>query len=78
MAKFCVKYGALHEMTFRCVKSQDAAISVAAEKWWPTTDVIRDHAVIVEMTADGGEEIVVDTPHLLTLIQQIHTAEPRH
>ena len=63
MTKFCIKYGPLHEITFRCVKSREAAIGIAAEKWWPTTDVIRDHAVIVEMTTDGGEEIVVDTPH---------------
>ena len=65
MAEFCVKYGTMHEATFRRTKSWDAAISAAAEKWWPPTDVIRDYAVIVEMTADGREEIVVDTPQLL-------------
>lgn len=78
MTQFCVKYGALHEMRLICVKSRDAAISIAAEKWWPPTDVMRDYAVIVEMKPDGNEEIVIDTPQLLTLIQQSHTAAPRH
>jgi hypothetical protein len=78
MTEFCVKYGALHETTHRHVKSLDAAISAAAEKWWPPTDVMRDYAVIVEVMPDGNEKIVIDTPKLLTLIQASHTPGPHH
>jgi hypothetical protein len=78
MVEFCVKYGPLHEATFRRLKSREAAIGAAAEKWWPPTDVIRDYAVITERHSDGSEEIVVDTPQLLTLIQKIHESGTRH
>lgn len=78
MAQFCVKYGALHESTFLCVKNRDEAIEQAAKQWWPPTDVLRDYAVIVEMQPNGNEEVVIDTPQLLTLIQERHAAGVHH
>lgn len=78
MTRFCVKYGALHQNTLLSVKNRDAAIKAAAKRWWPPTDVIRDYAVIVEMQPDGSEEIVIDSPQLLTLIQESHAAGAHH